>query len=131
VHAQRMGKPTKLQGAGRSFLLRLIAEHGLAGATRVLRALADEIEVLASSSKLPAKFAFGASRRLSGSKRGGSRQSLQPATCSGPCPTCQGAVATMLGVATLRFWYPNSQPRTHVVKRGALRTGRRLPLWAY
>ena len=32
---------TKLQRAGRDFLLRLIAEHGLAAA-RILRALADE-----------------------------------------------------------------------------------------
>jgi hypothetical protein len=34
----------KLQRAGRDFLLRLIAELGLAGAVRVLRALADELE---------------------------------------------------------------------------------------
>jgi hypothetical protein len=37
----------KLQKAGRTFLLRLIAQHGLAGATRVLRALADELDGLA------------------------------------------------------------------------------------
>jgi len=37
----------KLKRAGRDFLLRLIAQHGLAGAARVLRALADEIERLA------------------------------------------------------------------------------------
>jgi len=30
------------------FLLRLIAEHGLAGAARVLRALAEELEALCS-----------------------------------------------------------------------------------
>jgi hypothetical protein len=34
----------KLQRAGRDFLMRLIAKHGLAGAARVLRALADDIE---------------------------------------------------------------------------------------
>ena len=34
----------KLQRAGRDLLLRLIAQHGLDGAARVLRALADEIE---------------------------------------------------------------------------------------
>jgi hypothetical protein len=36
----------KLQQAGRSFLLRLIAEDGLAGAARVLLALADEPDSL-------------------------------------------------------------------------------------
>ena len=36
----------KLQSAGRDFLLRLIAKHGLAGAALVLRALADELEEL-------------------------------------------------------------------------------------
>jgi hypothetical protein len=36
----------KLQRAGRDFLIRLIARHGLAGAARVLRALADEIDAL-------------------------------------------------------------------------------------
>ena len=39
--------PTKLQKAGRVFLLGLIALHGLDGAARVLRALAEEIEGLA------------------------------------------------------------------------------------
>jgi hypothetical protein len=34
----------KLQRAGRDFLIRLIAKHGLAGAARVLRALAYELE---------------------------------------------------------------------------------------
>ena len=34
----------KLQSAARDFLVRLIAKHGLAGAARVLRALADELE---------------------------------------------------------------------------------------
>jgi hypothetical protein len=38
---------TKLQKAGRAFLLRLIARHRLRGAARVLRALADEINALA------------------------------------------------------------------------------------
>ena len=32
----------KLQRAGRDFLLRLVAQHGLHGAARVLRALARE-----------------------------------------------------------------------------------------
>jgi hypothetical protein len=34
----------KLQRAGRDFLMRLVAKHGLQGAARVLRALAEEIE---------------------------------------------------------------------------------------
>ena len=34
----------KLQRAGRDFLMRLVAKHGLHGAARVLRARADEIE---------------------------------------------------------------------------------------
>jgi hypothetical protein len=41
---------TKLQEAGRTFLLRLVAEHGLAGAARMLRALADEIASLCAMS---------------------------------------------------------------------------------
>ena len=36
----------KLQRAGRDFLMRLVARHGLQGAARVLRALADELETL-------------------------------------------------------------------------------------
>jgi hypothetical protein len=36
----------KLQRAGRDFLLRLIARHGLRAAARVLRALADELDSL-------------------------------------------------------------------------------------
>jgi hypothetical protein len=42
-----MEATTKLQKAGRAFLLRLITEHGLDGPARVLRALADEIDCLA------------------------------------------------------------------------------------
>jgi hypothetical protein len=42
-----MGSTTKLQKAGRAFLLRLVAEYGLSGAARVLRALADELDELA------------------------------------------------------------------------------------
>ena len=42
----------KLQRAGRDFLLRLIARHGLEGAARVLRALADELDGLATSDPL-------------------------------------------------------------------------------
>jgi hypothetical protein len=38
--------------AGCAFLLRLIALHGLAGAARVLRALADELGRLAGESSL-------------------------------------------------------------------------------
>ena len=37
----------KLQRAGRDFLMRLVAKHGLQGAARVLRALANELETLA------------------------------------------------------------------------------------
>jgi len=44
--ASCMESITKLQKAGRAFLLRLVAEHGLAGAARVLRVLADESEQL-------------------------------------------------------------------------------------
>jgi len=36
----------KLQRAGRDFLMRLVAAHGLQGAARILRALADELEAL-------------------------------------------------------------------------------------
>jgi hypothetical protein len=34
----------KLQCAGRDFLMRLVAQHRLDGAARVLRALADELD---------------------------------------------------------------------------------------
>jgi len=37
---------TKLQKAGRAFLLRLVAGHGPLETARVLRALADELEAL-------------------------------------------------------------------------------------
>ena len=37
---------TQMQKAGRTLLLRLVAEHGPDGAARILRALADEIEGL-------------------------------------------------------------------------------------
>ena len=36
----------KLQRAGRDFLMRLVAKHGLRGAARVLRQLADELDAL-------------------------------------------------------------------------------------
>ncbi len=39
----------KLQRAGRDFLMRLVAKHGPRGATRILRALAEEIEALESA----------------------------------------------------------------------------------
>ena len=42
-----MTGPSKLQKAGRAFVLRLVAEHGPIEAARILRALADELEVLA------------------------------------------------------------------------------------
>jgi hypothetical protein len=38
---------TKLQKAGRTFLLRLVAMHGPDAAARILRRLADEIDALA------------------------------------------------------------------------------------
>jgi hypothetical protein len=38
--------PTKLQGAGRRYLLRLVYELGPDEAVRMLRAIADEIEAL-------------------------------------------------------------------------------------
>jgi hypothetical protein len=41
-----MDTNSKLQKAGRAFLLRLTARHGLARAARVLRALADELDTL-------------------------------------------------------------------------------------
>ncbi len=37
----------KLQRAGRDFLMRLVAKHGLHGAARILWALADELDGLA------------------------------------------------------------------------------------
>jgi hypothetical protein len=40
------GSSSPNRGAGRDFLLRLIARYGLTGAARVLRALADEIDAL-------------------------------------------------------------------------------------
>jgi hypothetical protein len=42
AHDAGMEATTKLQKAGRAFLLRLVAEYGPRGAARVLRALADE-----------------------------------------------------------------------------------------
>ena len=41
-----MEATTKLQKAGRMFLLGLIARHGLAGAARVLRAMGYDVDVL-------------------------------------------------------------------------------------
>ena len=43
----------KLQRAGRDFLMRLVAQHGLDGAARMLRALADELEALCRTSVPP------------------------------------------------------------------------------
>lgn len=42
-----MDASTKLEKAGRAFLLRLVAEYGPEEAARILRDLADEIEGLA------------------------------------------------------------------------------------
>jgi hypothetical protein len=39
-----MASTTKLQKAGRAFLLRLVAEYGARAAARILRALSDELE---------------------------------------------------------------------------------------
>ena len=47
-HDAGMEATTKLQKAGRNFLMRL-AKHGLRGAMRVLRALPDELELAADS----------------------------------------------------------------------------------
>ena len=44
IHDAGMEATTKRQKAGRTFLLRLIAEYGPQGAARILRSLADEIE---------------------------------------------------------------------------------------
>ena len=44
------GSTTKLQKAGRAFLLRLVAEYGPSEAARVLRALADELEAIGANS---------------------------------------------------------------------------------
>ena len=41
-----MEATTKLQKAGRRFLLRLVAEHRPQGAARILRRLADELDGL-------------------------------------------------------------------------------------
>ena len=48
AHDASMEATTKLQKAGRAFLLRLVAEHGPRGAARILRALADESRQSAS-----------------------------------------------------------------------------------
>jgi hypothetical protein len=45
-----MEATTKLQKAGRAFLLRLVAEYGPLGAARVLRGLADELDSLTADS---------------------------------------------------------------------------------
>ena len=47
-----MPVPTKLQRAGRAYLLRLVAECGPAEAARILRALADELEGLTDTALL-------------------------------------------------------------------------------
>ena len=46
AHDAGMEATTKLQKAGRAFLLRLVAEYGPQGAARILPALADELESL-------------------------------------------------------------------------------------
>jgi hypothetical protein len=50
AHDAGMEATTKLQKAGRAFLLRLVAEYGPSEAARVLRAPAEEIDALAVSS---------------------------------------------------------------------------------
>ena len=47
AHDAGMEAATKLQKAGRAFLLHLVAEYGPRGAARVLRALANELDGLA------------------------------------------------------------------------------------
>jgi hypothetical protein len=42
--AAQLWRMDKLQRAGREFLIRLVAKHGLVGAVRILRALAHELE---------------------------------------------------------------------------------------
>jgi hypothetical protein len=49
LHDAGMEVTTRLQKAGRALLLRLVAEHGFAGAARVLRALADELEAIGAT----------------------------------------------------------------------------------
>lgn len=44
AHDAGMEATTKLQKAGRAFLLRLVAEYRPQGAARIRRSLADEIE---------------------------------------------------------------------------------------
>jgi hypothetical protein len=58
---------TKLQRASRDFLIRLIATHGLAGAARVLRALADELSRLAKSAGIKHERALPLCQRRSNS----------------------------------------------------------------
>jgi hypothetical protein len=48
-----MEAATKLQKAGRAFLLRLVAAFGPLEAARVLRALADELEAYLRAASLP------------------------------------------------------------------------------
>jgi hypothetical protein len=50
-----MEATTKLQKAGRAFLLRLVAEYGPRGAARVVRALADELSRLPKSAGYQAR----------------------------------------------------------------------------
>jgi hypothetical protein len=57
---------TKLQKAGRAFLLRLVAEYGPREAARVLRALADELEAMANDG-----YASSLSRRPGRTRRSG------------------------------------------------------------
>jgi hypothetical protein len=71
----------KLQRAGRDFLIRLIAKHGLAGAARVLRALANELEWLRRAGP----------KTMAGAGPG-------PWTCDRPCNKLQAACSCALGI---------------------------------
>jgi hypothetical protein len=54
AHDAGMETTTKLQKAGRTFLLRLVAEYGPLGAARILRSLADELECLTATVEVAA-----------------------------------------------------------------------------
>ena len=53
AQAVGMGRPSKLQRAGRDFLIRLVAKHGLQAAARILPTLADELEGFADARCMP------------------------------------------------------------------------------
>lgn len=55
----------KLGRAGRDFLIRLVSKHGLAGAARILRTLADELEGFARWTSVANKIGYD---RIQGSE---------------------------------------------------------------